>query len=1785
MKSQQPSTLVKQPNNFTPIAIVGMGGVFPKANNLTTFWDNIAHKKSTISTIPEDRWIAPFGKIISADGQPDKAFSRKAALINQFNFNADGFLLPETVLAPLDPLYHLTLEAGRQAYDASQTQTLDPNRIGVVLAAIALPTDGASRLARQVVGNAYAAEILATAGVDSKSTLQPLDSIEALSAQVTYLPAALLAAALGLKGGAVTLDAACASSLYAVKLACDALSSGKMDAMLAGGVSRPDSLYTQVGFTQLKALSKSGHCSPFDQSADGLVVGEGAGIILLKRLDDALSHDDHILGVIRGIGLSNDLRGNLLAPDSEGQLRAMRAAYDTCDWRPEDIDLIECHGAGTPLGDQTELLSLNRLWRNNSGKHKCAIGSIKSMVGHLLTAAGAASLIKTVLAIQHKTLPPSLNFQQAPAKSPLRQSPFDVQTETSPWSQRDLDTPRRAAVNAFGFGGINAHLLLEEYLPTATYENVSIKSKASAKIAIVGLDAATGPHQGLAQLRQAFFESESGLIPRPANRWKNSDAFVTPILGERANQGRFMTDMTIPPDEFRMPPAEIPDIIPQHLLMLRVAKRAAQNARVDTTVENLRMGAIIGIDFDYEATDFHLRWALFKQIQEWNHHYQLGLNKAELETWQQQLADTVAPPLSYSRTLGALGSMTVSRIARELRLGGPCFTISAGAVSGIHALQMAIDSLQNNETDAMIIGGVDLMGDVRAVTLTHVLGIDQPPSDGSAAVVLKRLEDAQKNNDTIYAVIDGIGLADHWKPDQDTMPTVSDRSLQTALDKAGLTDDDIAFTDHGDLCPALKKNESALSANTTSAFMALVTTGLSLYHRCLPPTAKNQNPISIQTDTDRPIAALVSAQTIWGQCGHVILSGHDHAKLSQRDEIKQRLQKEGIRLQVGKPPTPFPPPPRTVPSGKTSQPTQMADAETLQQFIEIATNIHQKTAEAHQRYLDFSNELTQTYAKTVALKAQLADQPTKIIHPVPDDTTDLFLTREECLEFAIGSVANVLGPDFAIVDTYPARVRLPDEPLMLVDRIVTVEGEKGILGPGSVVTEHDVLPDAWYLDGGRAPVCISVEAGQADLFLSGYMGIDFEVKGLRTYRLLDATVTFHRSLPRPGETIQYDIHIEKFIRQGETHLFLFHFTGTIDGNPLITMKDGCAGFFTESEVENSGGIILSKEMAEPAPDQGKGQWLPLMEDPPQTLSAKQLDALRQGDLAGCFGGAFQNIPFPETLWLPDDRMRLIHRVAKMDPSSGRFGRGLIRAEADISPDDWFLTCHFVDDMVMPGTLMYECCAQTLRVLLQSMGWITDQDDSGYEPVLGIESVLKCRGPVTPNTRQVVYEVEIREIGYDPEPYVIGDAYMYADGHRIVWFNNISMRLVNVSKERLMGFWNRHQPSSDSAPVVANRDNLIEFATGRPSIVFGDRYQPYDYNRFLARLPAPPFLMIDTIVEAKTEPWVVKPDSKVTALLNIHPDDWYFTADRSPSMPYGILLEAALQPCGFLAAHMGSALLGKDEDLYFRNLGGTATIYKDVFAEDGLLTTKVRLNRVSNAADMIIEDFSFEVSQNGQPVYMGTTYFGFFTPQALAKQEGVRNPGDFCWNLPLNKAEKSQPVPLEMAAPLTPEEAAASTKVSPLGLQMPAKAFAMIDQIDCYLPDGGTEGLGYIKGSKVIDPNEWFFKAHFYQDPVWPGSLGLEAFIQLLKYAALKRWPEKVANSRFSLITGQEHGWQYRGQVVPTNSRVTVEASITQIDNAPEPMLLAKGALHVDNLTIYTIDNFGIALRPMEDRTS
>jgi len=1442
------------------IAVVGMAGVFPQALDKAQFLDNIIHKRDSIICVPDHRWIGPVKDFISPQMLPDKAISNKAGLIENFLFDPAGFLVDKDLLSSLDPLHQLVLHAGRDAFLQCSHTDEDKKRTGVILAAIALPTDASSQISWNILFN----------GNNDYKGPVPGDFT---SSGVVSMPASIFARAMGLKGGCFTLDAACASSLYSIKLACEHLSLKKADIMIAGGVSRSDSLYTQIGFTQLQALSPSGRCSPFDKDADGLVVGEGTGIVVLKRLADAIACGDKIHAVITGAGVSNDIEGTLVGPAKEGQVRSMIQAYKQASWSPLDIQYMECHGSGTPVGDQVELSSIHKLLETFDCPDKnLSIGSVKSMIGHLLTAAGAAGFIKTILSMNEGFLPPSLNYSSPSSDSLLNKSNIRVQTEVEEWNPDSVQSTRKAGISAFGFGGINAHLLVEEFKPDSRVFPVK-KNKHSTgdqkgvfkkvPCAIVGMETISKDCSSLSRFQELVLGKSHVKPELPGLRWKKKSA-----IHIKDKPGFYLDQLNTSIGEFHIPPNQMEDILPQHIFLLKAAKGALEDANIDTRPSEddpLRhfFGCAIGIEFDYGATDFYLRW--------------------KINDFDETLKNAISHPLTFNRTLGALGGIVASRVAREFKFGGPCFTLSAGAASGIKTIETAVHSLSANETEVFVCGCVDLAGDIRQFALNDIAKPHSEeilPSEGACAIVLKRLDKALEDNDHIYGVVTGVSGASggfipgETQQDSKILETLYASSLANAVQDAnaslneinvyeksftGVKDDDACenkvlkhlFPKDDDISTCHVTSTSSVIGHTrgSAGLFSVIKTALCLENKLIPFNQLKTSGIKGQgkypfTGIDRTIKwnkpklnsvrkACVASITMDGACSHVILEENKNSGKSRHNvafikngskarlygdkEFTIKLNQEPIPERILKKIQEHHHPdehksPAVKKTNKTNTPLDKKPNKTAQNPVQgnffnpsLITQSSLATSSAHEKFLEFSKANMQIIEDQFGALTRLAGadiqngndlyQQNNVPQKSLSNISELnhlnpgkqpFLNREQCLEYARGKVSNVLGKQFEIIDTYPVRVRLPDEPLMLVDRIMDIQGEILSLKSGKIITQHDVKEDAWYLDGGKAPVSISIEAGQADLFLCAWLGIDHRIKGKRKYRLLDAKVTFHRSLPEPDETIEYHIEIDRFLKQGEVYLFFFHYKGYINNRIFISMRDGCAGFFTEEEVDNSGGIILKNDDLKKATNSLK--FSSLVPVKKQSFSDDKIEALRQGDLYKAFGKDFKHVQLGKHMKLPGNSMHLIDRVLMFDPCGGRFGLGIIIAQADIHPDDWFLTCHFVDDQVMPGTLMYECCAHALRIFTQRMGWISDRDDVFYDVIENNESDLKCRGPVTPETKKARYEIEIKEMGYNPEPYVIADAHMFSDELRIVLYKNMGMKLVGLTKNKLDYFW-------------------------------------------------------------------------------------------------------------------------------------------------------------------------------------------------------------------------------------------------------------------------------------------------------------------------------------------------------------------------------------------------------------
>lgn len=2307
-----------------PIAIVGLAGRFPGAGaDLERFWDAVATGRDCATEVPQGRWTLPPERCTDPRvAHPDHVYSTRGYFLDPFQPDLEGLKIDAGLVQQLDVLFQLVLDVGNRAWKAAKTAAIDRRKVGVVLGNICLPTEQSNAICREVLGGDWGL---------SRGALP-----HRLNRYVAGLPAGLLAKSLSLGGGTFTLDAACASTLYALKLAADALRTGRADAMLAGGCNRADSQYTQMGFAQLRALSVSGRCAPFDAAADGLMVGEGAGIFVLKRLSDALKDDDHIHGVLCGWGLSNDIGANLLSPAVEGQLRAMRAAYDRAQWQPSDVDLIECHATGTPVGDAIEFESLCRLWGDAPRpRDGCVIGSVKSTVGHLLTGAGAAAVTKVLLAMARDQRPPQTNFHSPATTLRLETSPFRILEQAEPWAPRKAGQPQRAAVSGFGFGGVNAHLLFEQYVgqeykrATTTTPIGPISSSLSAlkerlakyieesndeskpvqrpaTVAIVGLAGHYGPWGDARALQEYLLGGGQAHAPRPKKTGWEHDPEASP-------PGQPIEELQVPLERFRIPPKELEEMLPQQLLMLQVASRALDDADSPVTQEDPRTGVFIGLGLDPNTTNYHLLWAV------------LGQNPGDNQATA--AADAASPALTANRVMGALGSIAASRIARAFQFGGPSFTVCSEEASAGPALELAVRALQNKEIDRALVGGVELTADARTQAML-------PPGstycEGAGALVLKRLEDAERDGNRVYAVIEGVGSANGGVPEiQGPDASALATSLIRACSDAAISPDVLQYLElaSGSLPDVDSAEASALAAlfkatsrttpltmgcvhkelgatGAASGMVGILRTALALYQEILPAASFDlsgdlqalaakchlrQQPCYWLTNADGPRRAAVAIAGGEGSSVHLVLrEGSQHAKpverrqpLGAREEalfactggdaqqllhkleqlqehigqdagsieywartwfqsqpasagdrlavvlvarsvdelrvqletVREHLQQQpaealprehmpemraelrdrvfyspepigadsglafvfpgsgnqfagmgrdlgvqwpeilrtqqaenltlrdqyaphlfwreqlpeettprdalfgqvthgtlvgdllrhlglrpramlglslgesaglfgmrawtardemyrriltstlfqsdlappynaarscyglpadatidwvtgvlaapaedvlphlrpnlrsylqiittpaecvigGLREDVdkllavvkapffplqgvtlahceaGKPvevpyrelhrlpvtpqeslkvysaawgreyrlnewnaadsitaglvgtidfpaivhaayedgirifvevgpgnsstrmiaailgdspykawavtparqdatgqvlrllamliaerypvdlqalygeetrcvghrlpesptgrvltlpvgrrampatapaepavppalpevrPAPSAPPPRVEAPVEVRPPSPALHAPVAEPahiqpgvrrpqyqpmdvtpFVQAVQATQQSAAAAHEVFLRVQNGLTQTAVQALQLQTQLLSQamhrpkaapgdlpsapmPAARSVPapavVPGDGVPRALDMAACFAFARGKIADVLGPTFAEVDQFPTRVRLPDGPLMLVDRIHSIEGEPRSLTRGRLVTEHLVHAERWYLDAERCPTSVTVEAGQADLFLSGFLGIDFRTRGLAVYRLLDAVVTFHRGLPRIGERIEYDIHIDEFSQQADSWLFRFRFEGTINGEPLLSMQNGVAGFFTPAALEAGQGIVHTKLDLQPMPGKRPADWQGFLPPVQTSLDREQVEALRQGDLVRAFGPAFAPLPMQQPLPLPGGMLRLVDRVPRLDTEGGRFGLGFVRAEYDIQPKEWFIECHFVDDKVMPGTLMYECCLHTLRILLMRMGFVGEAGEVVCEPVPGVNSRLKCRGQVLETTSTVAYEVSIKEIGFRPEPYCIADALMYSDGKPIVEITNMSLRMSGLTREKLEGLWQRAQQDPDAPielvparsavppeqkPALYDHARIMAYSNGNPSEAFGEPYRIFDRDRVIARLPGPPFQFLDRITDVHGEPFVMAAGAWCEAQYDVPPDAWYFTANRSRLMPFSVLLETALQPCGWLAAYCGSALTSP-EDLSFRNLGGEAIQYKPITPDAGTLITTAKMTKVSSSAGMIIQHYDLHVQQRGETVYKGTTYFGFFAKEALQNQVGM----------PTAK------VPFLTAD----QQAFADQGYLPHESPFPDHQMRMIDRIVGYLPHGGAKSLGLVQGTITVDPSFWFFKAHFYQDPVWPGSLGLESFLQLLKYVAWRKWGEPTGQEWQTVALNQLHRWVYRGQVLPKDREVTVVLEITDQDLATR-RLTADGFLVVDGRIIYQMTGF------------
>ncbi|MFL9751308.1 beta-ketoacyl synthase [Vibrio cyclitrophicus] len=457
-----------------PVAIVGMASMFANSRYLNKFWDLISEKIDAITEVPDTHW-RPEDYYDADRTTPDKSYCKRGGFIPEVDFNPMEFGLPPNILELTDTSQLLSLIVAKEVLeDAKLPEGYDRDKIGITLG-----VGGGQKIAQSLNARLQypiLKKVFKSSGINDEDSEMLIKKFQDqyIHWEENSFPGSLgnvisgrIANRFDLGGINCVVDAACAGSLAAMRMALSELVEGRSEMMITGGVCTDNSPTMYMSFSKTPAFTTNETIQPFDIDSKGMMIGEGIGMVALKRLEDAERDGDRIYSVIKGVGSSSDGKfKSIYAPRPEGQAKALKRAYDDAGFAPHTLGLLEAHGTGTAAGDVAEFGGLNSVFsENNEEKQHIALGSVKSQIGHTKSTAGTAGLIKAALALHHKVLPPTINVSAPNPKLDIENSPFYLNTQTRPWMKRVDGTPRRAGISSFGFGGTNFHVVMEEYTP------------------------------------------------------------------------------------------------------------------------------------------------------------------------------------------------------------------------------------------------------------------------------------------------------------------------------------------------------------------------------------------------------------------------------------------------------------------------------------------------------------------------------------------------------------------------------------------------------------------------------------------------------------------------------------------------------------------------------------------------------------------------------------------------------------------------------------------------------------------------------------------------------------------------------------------------------------------------------------------------------------------------------------------------------------------------------------------------------------------------------------------------------------------------------------------------------------------------------------------------------------------------------------------------------------------------------------------------------------------------
>jgi PfaB family protein len=1436
-----------------PLAIIGMAAHFGPCADLAAFEQAIYTGTPQFGPLPPTRWrgLEEAARAVYDLTPPPGAY------IESFAFDFLHFRSPPGGGDQPIPQQLLVLQVADQALRDSGLAAG-----GNVAVLVAMGTElalhpflgrvdavGQIRAGLAAAGITLTAEELAELEDLARAGLHEPSPINQSTSFIGNIMASRIAAQWDFTGPAFTVSAEENSAFRALELAQFLLTTGEVEAVVVGAVDLAGGVEEVLARRQFGPLASTAPTLSFDEQMQGVLVGEGAGAVVLRRYDPSQAEPERIYAVLDVIAGVQPAGVPIAAPGATWDVPAvaetMGRAWAAVGSPAATPDYLEVCGSGIAGQDSAEVAGLLAAY-GPAPAPTCALGSVKALVGHTGAAAGMASLIKTALCLYHRYIPATTGWHGPKAPAQWQGSPFYVPDESRPWFTA-AGQPRRAGVNGLSADGSYIHLVLSDapavtlrpsrlaeggcwLLPLAGRDTPALQAaldtleqaltagtdlRTLAATYLAAVAQAPGEAQVLAlvahtpaELVQEIAQARTGLATAATREvpWQTprGSYFTARPLGPAAPvafvyPGGFTAYPGMGRDLFRHFPAlhermgQLVGDVGAAFLETEIYPRrlvpAAPGGDLPAPVAMLESGMALSA-----ALTMVLRDDFGVQPQA-----ALGYSMGEsamlwaLGVWTNTVAGHAAlhdHPLFHTRLTGPQEAVRAAwglppatgaddpPIWASYVLAAPATTVQAH-LAGVPRVYLT----HINSPKEVVISGDPaacraVIGRLRCAHLPAPVSIaihaPVTRSEYPAIVQMHHWAAHAAPGIRFYSGVQGVPI----RLDPDAIAAEIAESLCSPVDFPHLVNSVyadgvrifcelgpartctrwISATLQGQPHLALATNQPGTDDATAvvRTLAALVSHRVPLDLTCLAPAA---------TPAAQPRRPAVAQTVLLGgpRLRDIVLAEPALARFAHRRDFARMTHDSAPPPALAPPPPPQPqlaaptPPPQPQAAGPATQ--------------------------AHLVFLAAQREAVQHLATLLQQQIAAAATPTSPAPPMPSPPvrSDVIWDEADMLEFAEGSIARVFGDEYAVIDTYPRRVRLPMPPYLLVSRVTRLAATRGRYEPSAITTEFDIPPGGPYTVDGQALWAVTVESGQCDLLLISYLGIDFENKGERVYRLLDCALTFLGDLPRAGDTLRYDIRINSFARSGENLLFFFSYECYVGDTMILRLDRGCAGFFSDQELAEGKGIIVTADEEE-ARRRIVKQWF----DPPHlcrktAFTRDDLLALTEGRLDCCFGPTHQPARPNPALRLPAPPMLMLDRITTVDAHGGAWGLGRVVAEQDLAPDTWFFPCHFRDDPVMAGSLMAEGCVQLMQFYLLYLGLHLQMDDARFQPVRNLQQKVRCRGQVTPGVAdKLIYEVEITGIALDPTPQAHANITVIFNGKTIVSFENLGLQLAEKS---------------------------------------------------------------------------------------------------------------------------------------------------------------------------------------------------------------------------------------------------------------------------------------------------------------------------------------------------------------------------------------------------------------------